>query len=206
MEWTSIASVISLHRSKNWQVQLESYLPCTTTSFIMALFRSFFWLSFFSLLLLVRKIRPDIVHAHWIIPQGFIAVFAQMMFGVPVVATAHGADIFGLQGSLFAAMKRFSLKRLRAVTVVSRALAVTLADLIASDTKPQIISMGVDSTAFSPVRTNNLMRERYAIIGPFLLYVGRLTEKKVFVILLMLSRWFLKNFLVRNYSLSAVVS
>jgi hypothetical protein len=77
----------------------------------------------FSLLLLVRKIRPDIIHAHWIIPQGFVAVLVQAFSGVPVVITAHGADVFGLQGSLLEAIKRFTLRRVRGVTVVSRALA-----------------------------------------------------------------------------------
>lgn len=133
---------------------------------------------FCSVLILVRKIRPDIIHAHWIIPQGFIAVFAQILFGVPVVATAHGADIFGLQGPMFRVIKRFSLKRFRAVTVVSRALADALVGLIPPDTQPEIISMGVDSILFSADKTDDLIRGRYAVKGPFLLYVGRLTEKK----------------------------
>lgn len=133
---------------------------------------------FFSLLLLVRKFRPDIIHAHWIIPQGFVAVLVQVFSGVPVVVTAHGADILGLQGALFKTIKRFTLARVERVSVVSRALVEALTELISHDIQPTIIPMGVDATVFSPDKRNDLIRKKYAINGPFLLYVGRLTEKK----------------------------
>ncbi len=133
---------------------------------------------FVSLFLLIRKIRPDIIHAHWIIPQGFMAVLVGMMTGVPVVVTAHGADVFGLGGSLFNIVKRFTLKRAKSVTVVSRAIANALVGLLPLTTPMEIISMGVDSEIFHPGRADDAIREKYAIKGPFLLYVGRLTEKK----------------------------
>lgn len=138
----------------------------------------FFFAQFFSLLFLVRKIRPDIIHAHWIIPQGFVAVLVQFFSGAPVVVTAHGADILGLQGSIFKMIKRFTLARVRRVTVVSRALAEAIAGLIPHDIHPQIIPMGVDRSIFSPDKRNDVIKNQYAIDGPFLLYVGRLTEKK----------------------------
>ncbi len=138
----------------------------------------FLFFQFFSLLLLVRKVRPDIIHAHWIIPQGFMAALVKRISGVPVVVTAHGADIFGLQGTLFKAIKRYTLKKVSMVTVVSEALINALAEIIPPDIQPQIIPMGVDSTIFSPEKKNDLIRKKYAISGPFLLYVGRLTEKK----------------------------
>jgi len=133
---------------------------------------------FFSLLLLVRKVKPDVIHAHWIIPQGFVAVLLNILFGVPVVVTAHGADVFGLQWALFRVIKRFTLKRVEAITVVSKSLADALADFVTFNVDPKIISMGVDCTVFHPRRKGGLMREKYSITGPFLLYVGRLTEKK----------------------------
>src|SRR5574342_348415 len=51
----------------------------------------------YSLLRLIRRDRPDLIHAHWILPQGLIAVFAKSFHGVPVIVTAHGTDAFGLQ-------------------------------------------------------------------------------------------------------------
>lgn len=133
---------------------------------------------FVSLLFLVRKVQPDIVHAHWIIPQGVLAVLVEVMTGVPVIVTAHGADVFGLQSPLFNTIKQFTLKRVKAVTVVSQALADALVGLLSDDIQPEVVSMGVDSLAFSSGREKDIFKKKYGICGPFLLYVGRLTEKK----------------------------
>jgi len=133
---------------------------------------------FVSLLLLVRKVRPDVIHAHWLIPQGFIAVLTNMLSGVPVVVTAHGADVFGLQGALCKVIKKFILCKVDEISVVSKSLADALADCINPDIAPQIIPMGVDCTVFHPQKGRDIIRDKYAVAGPFLLYVGRLTEKK----------------------------
>ncbi len=133
---------------------------------------------FVSLLLLVRNIRPDIIHAHWIIPQGFVAVLVKVITGVPVIVTAHGTDVSGLRGPLFNTIKKFTLKRVKAVTAVSRALSKALAGLLPSDSQLEIISMGVDSKTFSSTGNKQLFIEKYGLCGPFLLYVGRLTEVK----------------------------
>jgi glycosyltransferase involved in cell wall biosynthesis len=131
-----------------------------------------------SLLLLVRKIRPDIIHAHWVVPQGFIAVLVKMVTGVPVVVTAHGADVFGLQGLLFKTIKRFTLQRVCSVVAVSSVIASVLTELLPSTSKPVVIPMGVDSEVFHPDKTDRIVRAQYAVKDYLLLYVGRLTEKK----------------------------
>lgn len=133
---------------------------------------------FVSLLLLIRKNRPDLIHAHWIIPQGFIAALVRSIRDVPVIATAHGADIFGLQHAVFTAIKRFAIKKMDAITVVSKPLARALTDIAGSDLPVQVIPMGVDSSLFSPDKQNVLLRNTHAANGPLLLFVGRLTEKK----------------------------
>lgn len=133
---------------------------------------------FFSLLLLVRKIRPDVIHAHWLIPQGFFAVPVKMLFRIPVVVTAHGADVFGLQHNLLKYIKQFIITRADNVTVVSKALQSTLAEIVPPGIALQIIPMGVDSEIFVPTAKDAAVREKYGIDDLFLLYVGRLTEKK----------------------------
>lgn len=37
--------------------------------------------------------RIDIIHAHWLFPQGFIAVLVKLLTGKKVVITTHGGDI-----------------------------------------------------------------------------------------------------------------
>ncbi len=138
----------------------------------------FMFAQFFSLLMLVYKRRPHIIHAHWIIPQGLVAVLVTACTGVPVVVTAHGADVFGLQGALSLELKRFTLKRVNGVTVVSKALAAAISYLIPPSIPLQVISMGVDSEIFHPNKKNDNVRAHYDIRSHYLLYVGRLTEKK----------------------------
>ena len=131
-----------------------------------------------SLLLLVRREQPDVLHAHWLIPQGVLAVVVKKLFNVPVVVTAHGADVFGLRNPLCLRLKKWVVANADEVVTVSTALARVLADDTHSTVQPSIIPMGVDASQFSPDKKDTAIRDRYNIQGPFLLFVGRLTEKK----------------------------
>lgn len=132
----------------------------------------------FSLLLLVRRRQPDVLHAHWLIPQGVLAVVVKKLFNVPVVVTAHGADVFGLRNPLCLWLKKWVVDNADEVVTVSTALARVLADDTHSSVQLSIIPMGVDASQFSPDKKDAAIRDRYNIQGPFLLFVGRLTEKK----------------------------
>ena len=131
-----------------------------------------------SLLLLVRREKPDVLHAHWLIPQGVLAGVVKKLFNVPVVVTAHGADVFGLRNQLCLRLKKWVVDNADEVVTVSTALARVLADDTHSSVQPSIIPMGVDASQFSPNKKDAAIRDRYNIQGPFLLFVGRLTEKK----------------------------
>ena len=115
----------------------------------------------------LRQFKPDVVHAHWLIPQGLLAAWIK---SVPVIVTSHGADLFGLQGRLFAALRRWVTGRAAAITVVSAAMRQRLQDEV-----PQavvaVMPMGVDvSHGFYPDATVRRAHQ--------LLFVGRLVEKK----------------------------
>jgi glycosyltransferase involved in cell wall biosynthesis len=131
-----------------------------------------------ALLKLIRKTQPDVIHAHWILPQGFVAALAHKMTGVPYVVTTHGGDIYGMQGILASAMKSFALRSAATVTVVSNDIKKTIEDKFGVDIHTKVISMGVDAVLFHPDKSDPGIRNRYGITGPFLLYVGRLSEKK----------------------------
>jgi glycosyltransferase involved in cell wall biosynthesis len=44
---------------------------------------------------LIRRYRPDLVHAHFIFPDGFIAWLVTRGLGIPYLITAHGTDVPG---------------------------------------------------------------------------------------------------------------
>lgn len=133
---------------------------------------------FLSLFILVKKEQPDVIHAHWLVPQGFIAVLVKYFFKKPVVVTAHGGDVFALNGRLCRAIKRLTLDQANSVTVVSRAIADALYGYNKECFNLDVIPMGVDSELFHPDKVTTEIREKHCIQGPLLLFVGRLTEKK----------------------------
>ncbi len=132
-----------------------------------------------SMLLLVKKLKPDVIHAHWLIPCGFFAVCTKLIGrSVPVVVTCHGADVFGLRSYVPTLVKKWTLSRSGFVTVVSRALKERVAELGQREDMIQVIPMGVDSKMFNPDKFSAELTETLQIKGKFLLFVGRLSEKK----------------------------
>lgn len=133
---------------------------------------------YFALRKLIKQIKPYKIHAHWIIPQGFIAALLKKMSGIPLVITTHGGDIFALQGKLFTTIKRFALRKSDKITVVSTAIKNEILNKIDQNLNIKVISMGVDSKLFSPNKKDLNLKRKYNIKGEFLLFVGRLAEKK----------------------------
>ncbi|MDZ4378806.1 MAG: glycosyltransferase [Xanthomonadaceae bacterium] len=121
----------------------------------------------------VRRVRPQVIHAHWLIPQGLaVALLSLVQRMPPVLVTSHGADLFALRGWPFALLKRLVCRRAAALTVVSPVMVDELAQLGVPAEKTSVLPMGVDmQSRFTP----NAGTPRSA---SELLFVGRLVEKK----------------------------
>lgn len=127
-----------------------------------------------ALIRLLRQERFDLIHAHWLIPQGLLAAIALRLTRsrIPLLCTSHGGDLFALRGPMFQRLKRWVIDRSQALTVVSRAMQKTVVGMGVAPDKVKVISMGVDlKYCFTPDPTV----ERSA---SELLFVGRLVEKK----------------------------
>ena len=121
-----------------------------------------------------RKPVIQLIHAHWLVPQGIVAIFLRILAKprVPVVTTSHGGDLFGLRGWFWRSMNSFVLRHSDAVTVVSLAVA-DAARRLASGVDPVVIPMGTDLTErFVPPAEWERKTARE------LIFVGRLVEKK----------------------------
>jgi glycosyltransferase involved in cell wall biosynthesis len=119
-----------------------------------------------------RRFRPDVVHAHWLIPQGFIVAAMGGKRMPPFLVTSHGADLFALRGRILRAFKRFVLRRAAMTTVVSEGMRDEISRLGIDPAEVCVEPMGVD------------LRERFQVDAATvrsrteLLFVGRLVEKK----------------------------
>ena len=122
--------------------------------------------------LLVQGItwRPNAIHAHWLIPQGLVATLA--LPWVPRLVTTHGGDVYALNGRFARSLKRFVLKRARAVTAVNNEARDRLVSWGASHKKVTTLPMGVD-IAGAHMAALGARRRKYRIV-----LVGRLVEKK----------------------------
>jgi colanic acid/amylovoran biosynthesis glycosyltransferase len=117
----------------------------------------------------VRSDRPDVIHAHWIVPAGLVAAVLRPLTGVPYVVTAHGADAYTLRGGVVRRLKKLVLRRAAASVPVSGEIGALLADL-GPVTSP--VPMGVDVA-----RIRSEAGERRPEPGR-ILFVGRLVQKK----------------------------
>lgn len=135
---------------------------------------SFLLAQLFAVWKLARSQRPDIIHAHWIIPQGFaLALLARIGVRIPpFVLTSHGADLYALNSWPLRAAKRFVVRRAAALTVVSHAMVAPLRALGASNDRISVRPMGADLQGIFRPGTE-LTRN-----SDELLFVGRLVEKK----------------------------
>lgn len=127
------------------------------------------------LLKLLRTDQFDLVHAHWIIPQGLLSVIVNNYLitrPVPVLCTSHGADLYALRNPLFRLLRKWTINKCAHLCVVSSAMEKTCFALGVDKSKLSTISMGVDLTnIFYPAAGVERKPER-------LIFVGRLVEKK----------------------------
>jgi len=121
-----------------------------------------------------KKNPPDLIHAHWVLPNGFIGARLSKTLGVPLVVSLHGSDMYlARKKKIFASFARWVLKRANAVTACSPDLQEQAIQL--SNRDVTLTEYGVDVNLFSPGGE----RRQGTVLA-----VGRLVHKKGFVELL----------------------
>lgn len=133
---------------------------------------------FWNTLYLAVSKRVVIINAHWIIPQGFLAVIVGLLTRKKVVISVHGTDIFGLTGKVITTFKRFTLKHADHIVANSTASLKACQDVY-PELKGSVIPMGTDLDFFRPRRASKELTERYRLKDNFtILFMGRLAEVK----------------------------
>ena len=92
---------------------------------------------------LVKEKKPDIIHAQWILPNGFIAGHISRITGIPLLIQLHGSDVFTAEkNALFRSMARY---------------AASHADYIVSpspDLTARLGALGIDKSGLFPMQLN----------------------------------------------------
>jgi glycosyltransferase involved in cell wall biosynthesis len=125
----------------------------------------------------------DLVHAHWLLPNGWIASSVAKRTQVPVVVTLHGTDLaMAERHRLLAGAARRTFSRVAAVTATSDDLRRRAVALGADPRRTVTTYIGVDAELFAPRPASQEVRQRLgARDGDILvLAVGRLALVKGF--------------------------
>lgn len=133
---------------------------------------SFLLSQYFMTRKILNERKIDMIHAHWLIPQGWIAHSLSKQFNISFIVTSHGGDLFGLQSNMLTKVKKRVAEDATAMTVVSHAMKDYLEQISIQPKILEVIPMGVDlKNRFTP--KPDIQRHKNE-----LLFVGRLVPKK----------------------------
>ncbi|GAF94131.1 unnamed protein product, partial [marine sediment metagenome] len=126
---------------------------------------------------IIKKEKINLIHAHWILPQGILAAFYKKFFRIPYVVTVHAGDIFPIRNAVFKYFSRFALQNCDYCTANSSYTKRAVLNILKIK-NIEVIPMGVDFNVFDKNKKNYTIRKKFNIKDKFILFVGRLAEKK----------------------------
>jgi len=144
--------------------------------------------SFQAAMRLVRHHKFDLIHAHWVLPNGAPALLAARLCRLPLVVSLHGSDVYlAFKGWPFALTAATIFRRSWAITACSRDLHQRALRLGAPPDRTTVIPNGVDAYAFRPdPRAGAQVRAELRLPPdtPLIVAIGRMVYKKGFNYLL----------------------
>ena len=139
-----------------------------------------------------RRLRPDLLHAHWLLPNGLIGAVASRLLGIPLVISVPGSDAQVANANpVFRALARFAMRQASLMTANSADLRDAVAALDPTVLhKFDLILYGADPTALKPDPTGVADLQAHWIANQpitqspshpvIVLCVGRMVYKKGF--------------------------
>lgn len=129
-----------------------------------------------------REMNAQVIHAHWVLPNGFAAAIVSKILHIPFIISLHGSDIFVADKNfLFRAIARWTFSQCSYVTACSQELH-DRARKINPNIHIEVIPWGADPNIFKPLEDKTAIRDKYqwpqneVIIST----LGRMVYKKGF--------------------------
>ena len=149
----------------------------------------FIIMEFLCALKTIKKSKIEIIHSHWLIPQGLIGAMLRQLTGRPHIMTLHAGGVLLLKKYPFKRkIATFIGRSSDAIFPVSRYIRDEYLSMISDkwqkDVKKKcaIIPMGTDINRYQPLEKGkiNPIKEKFNIPSEkiSLGYLGRLSEKK----------------------------
>jgi len=134
------------------------------------------------LLNLHRRERFDVIHCHDVYPTGYLAVLCKEKLGVPIVLTSHGGDVN--EGNIRISKPGMRPRYVR--TVEQASALICIADFTAdgyrklSERHVPLVTIpnGIDLEPFATPWPRPLDLDKSIIAGKYVLFLGRLKERK----------------------------
>jgi glycosyltransferase involved in cell wall biosynthesis len=138
-------------------------------------------------MVIIRKLDPNLIHAHEVFSPATTAIAAKKAFGTPFIITAHRSGILGdvqvLMSDKFG-NKRMALIRREAdaFIVISKEIDEELEKMEVPPDKRFFIPNGVDTLRFLPLKDTDKHTLKtkfgYPEKAPIVIYTGRLAPEK----------------------------
>ena len=132
-----------------------------------------------------ERLKPDIIHAHWAVPNGLAAGFTRLE--VPFGVGLHGSDVFMAEKTPIRPWVAKALTRSSFLTGCSPELVDRICDIGFDKSRSTVIPYGVDVEKFYPDSERRMVwRDKLQIPqdANVALTVGRMVTKKGFHVLI----------------------
>ncbi len=143
--------------------------------------------SLWALRRLTSQIKFDVIHAHWVIPNGPVAALAASMRHLPLVISLHGSDVWVAERNpVLRRVARATFRRADGVSASSDDLRQRAIRIGAPRRVSQVIPYGVDPASFAPsaaiANPGAELRDTLGLPADCLIIfsVGRMVYKKGF--------------------------
>ena len=152
--------------------------------FVYLLTPFMFLFEFLALLNLVKREKVDIISAHWIVPNGFIAALVSYLTQVPVVITVPGSDMYLAKKNVFVRlMAKIAVNRASVVVSNSVRYLEEFSKFGVDLSHSKEVIYGVDVAKYkTSVSKRKSLRNKFDLPNraKVILAVGRMVEKKGF--------------------------
>jgi glycosyltransferase involved in cell wall biosynthesis len=129
--------------------------------------------------------KTDVIHVHWVLPNGPVAAFVAMIRDIPFIVSLHGSDIYLAQKNyFFGVLTHWVFSRASGVTACSQELKERALKLGAPE-RTLLLAWGADPQRFKPADSRTELRLKFGWGDDLVIItIGRMVYKKGFDILL----------------------